>query len=151
MFSVILWSSLTCKNKKDTLVDASAQSHLIERFSKRMGTSSQNRKVCGESGHDSISTSCVSIAIPPNKFRTSLHCFSPHNQNAWDLCKLCSYEQDNAVWNDFKPHFQDNQVPFIVLFGVFVKIYCLIYSGFSKENTVVKKLSKISGLSSLLI
>ena len=29
MFSVILWSSLTCQNKRDTLVDAATQGRLI--------------------------------------------------------------------------------------------------------------------------
>ena len=46
--------------------------------------------------------------------------------------------------------FQDNQVPFFVLFGEFVKIYRYIYSGFQKGNTIVSKRSKILGLSYLL-
>ena len=67
----------------------------------------------------SISTSGVSVAVLPNKFRTSLRWFSRRDQNAWDLRKFCAYKRDNAVWNYFRTHFQDNLVPSFGLFGVF--------------------------------
>ena len=57
-------------------------------------------------GHDSISTSAIGVVVLRYKFRTSFRLFSRCNQNAWDLHKLCTYEWDNAVWNDFKTHFQ---------------------------------------------
>ena len=63
---------------------------------------------------------------------------------------MCTYKRDSVVWNDFRTRFQDNQVPFFVLFGEFVKIYRYIYSGFPKGNTIVSKRSKILGLSYLL-
>ena len=59
-----------------------------KRFSKRTGTSFQNGKA---RGHDSVSTSGVSVALLPNKFRTSLRWFPRCDQNAWDLRKFCSY------------------------------------------------------------
>ena len=31
--------------------------------------------------------------------------------------------RDNTVWNDFKTNFQDNEGPFPILFGVFVRIF----------------------------
>ena len=46
------------------------------------------------------------------------------------------------MWNDFRTHFQDNQIPSFVLFGEFVKIYRYIYSGFPEGNTIVSKRSK---------
>ena len=91
----------------------------LEWFSKRTGTSFQNGKARGESAHDSISTSGVSVAVLPNKFRTSFRWFSRRDQNAWDLRKFCAYKRDNAVWNYFRTHFQDNLVPSFGLFGVF--------------------------------
>ena len=94
---------------------------------------------------------CQRCRSVPNKFRTSFRWFSRRDQNAWDLSKLCIYKQDNAIWNDFKSYFQDNQVSFFVLFGVFVKIYRYIYLGFPKGNTVVSKQYKISELSSLFL
>ena len=54
-----------------------------------------------------------------SKFRTSLRWFSRRDQNAWDLRKFCAYKRDNAVWNYFRTHFQDNLVPSFGLFGVF--------------------------------
>ena len=60
--------------------------------------------------------------------------FSRRDQNALDLRKLCTYKRDNAVQNDPRTHFQDNQVPLSVLFGVFVKIYRYSYAGFPKAN-----------------
>ena len=45
--------------------------------------------------------------------------FSRRDQNAWDLRKFCAYKRDNAVWNYFRTHFQDNLVPSFGLFGVF--------------------------------
>ena len=60
--------------------------------------------------------------------------FSRRDQNAWDLRKFCAYKRDNAVWNYFRTHFQDNLVHFFVLFGVFGKIYRFIYAGFPKGN-----------------
>ena len=111
----------------------------------------QNGKTCRQSGHSTLfQLPVLALLFSPTCSRH--YCwFSCCDQNTWDVHKLCSYLQDNAVWNDFKTHFQDNQVPFIVLFGVFLKIYHFIYSGFLKGNTMVSKLSKISGLSSLLI
>ena len=64
---------------------------------------------------------------------------------------MCTYRRDNVVWNDFRTHFQDNLVPFFVLFGVFVKIYRYTYARFQIGNAIVGKRSKIPGLSSLLI
>ena len=60
--------------------------------------------------------------------------FSRRDQNARDLRKFCAYKRDNAVWNYFRTHFQDNLVHFFVLFGVFGKIYRFIYAGFPKGN-----------------
>ena len=80
------------------------------------------------------STSGVSVAALPNRFRTLFRWFSRRDQNAWDLRKFCAYKRDNAVWNYFRTHFQDNLVHFFVLFGVFGKIYRFIYSGFPKGN-----------------
>ena len=45
--------------------------------------------------------------------------FSRRDQNARDLRKFCAYKRDNAVWNYFRTHFQDNLVPSFGLFGVF--------------------------------
>ena len=45
--------------------------------------------------------------------------FSRRDQNGWDLRKFCAYKRDNAVWNYFRTHFQDNLVPSFGLFGVF--------------------------------
>ena len=41
----------------------------------RTGTSFQNGKAIGQSGHDSISTSGVGVAVLTNKFRTLLRWF----------------------------------------------------------------------------
>ena len=60
-----------------------------------------------------------------SKFRTSLRWFSPRDQNAWDLRKFCAYKRDNAVWNYFRTHFQDNLVPSFGLFGVFWENFSL--------------------------
>ena len=98
-----------------------------------------------------LPTSGVDVAVLPNKFRPLFRRFSRRDQNAWDQRKLCTYDRDDAVWNDFRTHFQDKQVPFFVFFGVFVKIYRYIYAGFPKGSTIVRKRSKISGLSLLLI
>ena len=125
-------------------------SQILEWFSKRTGTSFQNRKARGQSGHDSISTSGVSVAVLPIKFRTSFRWFSRRDQNAKYLRSLCTHKRDDAVWNDFRTHFQYNQVTFFILFGEFVKVYRYIYSGFPKGNTIVSKRSKILGLSYLL-
>ena len=57
--------------------------------------------------------------------------FSRRDQNARNLRKFCAYKRDNAVWNYFRTHFQDNLVHFFVLFG---KIYRFIYAGFPKGN-----------------
>ena len=45
--------------------------------------------------------------------------FFRRDQNALDLRKFCAYKRDNAVWNYFRTHFQDNLVPSFGLFGVF--------------------------------
>ena len=60
--------------------------------------------------------------------------FSRRDQNALDLRKFCAYKRDNAVWNYFRTHFQDNLVHFFFLFGVFGKIYRFIYAVFPKGN-----------------
>ena len=125
---------------------------LLEGFSKRKGTSFQNGKARGQSGHDSTSTSGVGVAILSNKFKTSLRWFSYHDQNAWDSRKFCTHKRDDVVWNYIRTHFQDKLVLSFVLFGVFGKIYRYIYAGFPKGNTIVASAgSKILGLSTLVI
>ena len=119
------------RNRIKTFLESLLSSSL-ERFSKRTGTSFQNGKARGQSGHNSISTSGVSVAFLPYKFRTSLRWFSRHDQNARDLRKFCAYKRDNAVWN-FRTYFHDNLVPSFSLFGLF------IYSEFPKGNTIVGK------------
>ena len=53
----------------------------------------------------------------PNKYRTSFRLFSRRQQNAWNLSKLCTYKRNNAVWNDFRTHFQESQVSLFVSFS----------------------------------
>ena len=59
--------------------------------------------------------------------------------------KWCIYKRDNAVWNNFRTHFQDNQARFFVSFHVFAKIYRYIYSGFPKGNAIVRSDLRIRG------
>ena len=56
----IIPCSLATKDKGCQIVD------IIEWFSKRKGTPFQNGKARGQSGHDSISTSGVGVAVLPN-------------------------------------------------------------------------------------
>ena len=69
--------------------------------------------------------------------------------------EFCTYKQDDAVWNYFRTHLQDNLVPYFVLSDVFVKIYRYIYAEFPKEGKETRSSesvgSKILGLSSILI
>ena len=116
------------------------------------GTSFQNGKARGQSGHNSISTSGVSVAVLPNKFRTSLRWFSRRGQNAWDLRKFCAYKRDNAVQNYFRAQFRDNLVTSFGLFGVFwgnLPLHlCLIPE---RKQSLAGAGFKILGLSAVVI
>ena len=87
----------------------------------------------------------LSVTVLPNKFKTSFRRLSRRDQNAWDLRKLCTYKRDNAVWNDFRTHFQHNRVTSFVLFGVFKRTASFMLD--SREE--IRSLA--NGLSSLLI